>query len=52
MEQLDAFQPQPELKAPIDGWSLYNAAQEYERMGVPNENWQATLLNQEFEVGG
>ena len=32
------------------GWLLYEALLEYERMGVPNHLWQATKLNNNYEV--
>ena len=32
------------------GWALYDAGSEYSRMGVPNECWTFTNLNEKYEV--
>lgn len=32
------------------GWQLIDLAKEYERMGVPNSNWQLSDANREYKV--
>jgi len=32
------------------GWALYDPGSEYSRMGVPNEHWRYTNLNEKYEV--
>ena len=50
---LFAFQYCPkegEVVKQSSGWALYDAGSEYMRMGVPNEYWRATTLNEKYEV--
>ncbi len=52
---LYAFQYRPkdgELVKQSSGWALYDAGSEYSRMGVPNQHWKATALNENYEVSG
>ncbi|KAL3266604.1 hypothetical protein HHI36_010768 [Cryptolaemus montrouzieri] len=32
------------------GWDCFNLLAEYQRMGVPNENWSLTELNREYQL--
>ena len=34
----------------INGWKLYDAAQEFKRQGVPNESWRVTRINLKYEL--
>ena len=50
---LFAFQYRPkesEVVKQSSGWALYDPSSEYSRMGVPNEHWRATSLNEKYEV--
>lgn len=50
---LFAFQYRPkegELVKQSSGWALYDGGSEYGRMGVPNQYWRLTTLNQHYEV--
>lgn len=51
-EDLFAFQYKPNTEGipQSRGWNLYDAAVEYGRMGVPNEYWKQTALNQNYDV--
>jgi len=33
-----------------EGWNLFDLKSEYLRMGVPNENWVVSNINQTYEV--
>ena len=50
--ELYAYQYRPDSSTvkQSSGWMLYDATAEYERMGVPNDHWQATKLNYNYEV--
>ena len=50
--ELYAYQYRPDscMVKQSSGWMLYDASVEYKRMGVPNEHWQATDLNYNYEV--
>ncbi|PRP88274.1 myotubularin-related protein 2 isoform 1 [Planoprotostelium fungivorum] len=32
------------------GWSVYNATEEYKRLGLPNGKWRITRVNEEFKM--
>lgn len=32
------------------GWHFFDLQAEYQRMGIPNDQWTCTNLNQEYEV--
>lgn len=32
------------------GWNFYDLQSEYQRMGVPNDQWALTKLNEDYEV--
>ncbi|KAF4523093.1 hypothetical protein B566_EDAN003105, partial [Ephemera danica] len=32
------------------GWTFFDLQAEYQRMRVPNDNWNLTLLNKEYEL--
>ncbi|CAG0880613.1 unnamed protein product [Cyprideis torosa] len=42
--------PSAELSSRSIGWSFFDLQAEYQRMGVPNDNWTMTQLNQEYEL--
>ena len=50
--ELYAFQYRPASSTvkQRSGWMLYEAEVEFKRMGVPNDHWQATKLNHNYEV--
>lgn len=50
--ELYAFQYRPDSSTlkQRSGWMVYDAEAEYRRMGVPNEHWTATKLNENYEV--
>lgn len=45
---LFAFENQEKFRS-NDGWLVYNAAEEFKRMNVPNENWRLTRINNRYE---
>lgn len=50
---LYAFQYKPkewDLMKQSSGWILYDAQNEYGRMGLPNDYWKHTKLNLNYEV--
>ncbi|KAL6075474.1 Carrier protein, mitochondrial [Balamuthia mandrillaris] len=41
----------PNLKDKIvDGWRLYDPWRDFNRMGIPNEEWRITELNRQYEL--
>lgn len=51
-EHLCAFQPPPYWEQPRhSGWVMYDAVGEYARMGIPNQHWVMSDLNDNYEVG-
>lgn len=32
------------------GWNFFDLQSEYQRMGVPNDQWSLTKLNEDYEV--
>lgn len=32
------------------GWNFFDLQSEYQRMGVPNDQWASTTLNKEYDV--
>lgn len=51
-EELYAFSYNPKQndKQREEGWQLIDLAAEYERMGVPSDQWQLTDVNREYKV--
>lgn len=50
-EQLCAFQPPPYWEQPRhSGWVMYDAVGEYARMGIPNQQWVMSTLNENYEL--
>lgn len=50
---LYAYQYKPkdgEIVKQSSGWALFDCSSEYGRMGVPNQYWKATNLNDNYEV--
>lgn len=51
-EELYAFSYNP--KMPADnreiGWKLVDVRVDYQRMGIPNDYWEVTDANQDYEV--
>ncbi len=37
-------------KYQINGWSVYEPIAEYKRMGLPNESWRITKINENYEL--
>jgi len=33
------------------GWVMYDAAGEYARMGIPNQHWVVSSVNELYQVG-
>ena len=33
-----------------NGWNVYKPMEEYERMGVPNECWRMTRINEGYQL--
>ncbi|EGD78684.1 hypothetical protein PTSG_01664 [Salpingoeca rosetta] len=51
IESLDAFHVHPKINnVTVDGWALYDAEQEYKRMGVPCDEWRLSTVNEQYEV--
>ncbi len=51
VRMLSAFKFRPDFEIdPAYGHKFYNAEEEYKRMGVPNRDWQAVDLNEQFLV--
>lgn len=38
-----------QAKYPINGWNVYEPYAEYKRMGLPNESWRFTKINENYE---
>uniref|UniRef100_A0A8C2UIQ2 Myotubularin n=1 Tax=Chinchilla lanigera TaxID=34839 RepID=A0A8C2UIQ2_CHILA len=39
-----------EEKFNVDGWTVYNPVEEYQRQGLPNHNWRITFINKCYEL--
>ena len=52
LEELYAFlyNPKQQEEGRASGWSQINMAMDYKRMGLPNEFWEVTDLNKNYEV--
>ena len=51
-EELCAFHPPAYWDQPRhSGWVMYDAVGEYARMGIPNQHWVMSVLNDNYEVG-
>ncbi|XP_017291336.1 myotubularin-related protein 2 [Kryptolebias marmoratus] len=35
---------------PENGWKVYDAISEYKRLGIPNESWRITKVNDHYEI--
>lgn len=53
-EELYAFSYNPKQndQQREEGWQLIDLAAEYERMGVPCDQWQLTDVNRDYKVDG
>ena len=53
-EELYAFSynPQQNDQQREEGWQLIGLGAEFERMGVPCDQWQLTDVNRDYKVGG
>lgn len=53
-EELYAFSYNPKQndQQREEGWQLIDLAAEFERMGVPCDQWQLTDVNREYKVEG
>ncbi|XP_066114405.1 myotubularin-related protein 6 isoform X2 [Saccopteryx bilineata] len=51
-EDLYAFSYNPKQNDSdrLRGWQLFDLAEEYKRMGVPNSNWQLSDANREYKI--
>ncbi|XP_008823214.1 myotubularin-related protein 6 isoform X2 [Nannospalax galili] len=45
-----SYNPKQNDSERLNGWQLINLAEEYERMGVPNSNWQLSDANREYKI--
>ncbi len=50
VDDLYAFQYQPDYDSDVDGWNLYNPRLEYHRFGVPSDKWELTPDNHDYQV--
>lgn len=52
-EELYAFSynPKQNESEQVKGWQLIDLAEEYKRMGVPNDYWQLSDANRDYKVG-
>ncbi|KAM6316938.1 phosphatidylinositol-3,5-bisphosphate 3-phosphatase MTMR6 isoform 5-T5 [Aegotheles albertisi] len=51
-EELYAFSynPKQNESEQVKGWQLIDLAEEYKRMGVPNDNWQLSDANRDYKI--
>ncbi|XP_059685132.1 myotubularin-related protein 6 isoform X4 [Gavia stellata] len=51
-EELYAFSynPKQNESEQVKGWQLIDLAEEYQRMGVPNANWQLSDANRDYKI--
>jgi len=50
--ELCAFHPPSHWEQPMhSGWVMYDAVGEYARMGVPNQHWVVSNINELYQVG-
>lgn len=45
-----SYNPKQNDSERLNGWQLIDLSEEYERMGVPNANWQLSDANREYKV--
>lgn len=45
-----SYNPKQNDSERLKGWQVIDLAKEYERMGVPNENWKLSDANREYKV--
>lgn len=52
MEELYAFlyNPKQDEDERRNGWGFIDSAMDFKRMGLPNEFWEMTDLNKNYEV--
>ncbi|XP_040179734.1 myotubularin isoform X2 [Rana temporaria] len=39
-----------EERFPTNGWNVYDPMAEFQRQGLPNNNWRLTFINKDFEL--
>lgn len=42
--------PADEIQNKSTGWNFFDLSHEYQRMGVPNDQWVLSTLNKDYEV--
>eukprot|EP00041_Stephanoeca_diplocostata_P036004 m.1294940 g.1294940 ORF g.1294940 m.1294940 type:complete len:210 (+) comp24789_c2_seq22:242-871(+) len=50
LEDLYAFQYQPDYDSDVDGWKFYDVEAEYGRFRVPNDKWVLSRVNFKYEL--
>lgn len=45
-----SYQPNKGTVQQHTGWNFFNIQSEFQRQGVPNEEWSLTYLNTNYEV--
>lgn len=48
--KLPLFAFEYQMKFAINGWTVYEPIAEYKRMGLPNESWKITKINEKYEL--
>ena len=48
--KLPLFAFEYQMKYPTNGWTVYEPIAEYKRMGLPNESWKITKINENYEL--
>ncbi|CAG2110539.1 unnamed protein product [Medioppia subpectinata] len=48
--KLPIFAFEYSAKYSVDGWTAYAPIAEYKRMGLPNESWKITKINEKYEL--
>ncbi|XP_054162802.1 myotubularin-related protein 2-like [Oppia nitens] len=48
--KLPMFAYEYSAKFAVNGWSVYAPIAEYKRMGLPNESWKITKINEKYEL--
>jgi myotubularin-related protein 1/2 len=35
---------------PVEGWNVYNPVSELKRLGLPNESWKISKINDQYQI--
>jgi hypothetical protein len=47
---LFAFQFVPKFQTSFDGWRIYDAIEDFKRMGIPNSQYRIATINEKFTL--